>query len=83
MDYEVPDVPGFREYWGRQVYYCPFCHGWDATAVEPETVAELRTEGGTVRALALNDGSDEGLIAASLWCVSCCSGAALRRRTQR
>jgi thioredoxin reductase len=29
MEYEVPDVPGFRELWGRDVFHCPFCHGWD------------------------------------------------------
>lgn len=29
MDYEVPDVPGFREHWGRAVLHCPFCHGWE------------------------------------------------------
>jgi thioredoxin reductase len=29
MDYEVPDVPGFREHWGRAVFHCPFCHGWE------------------------------------------------------
>src|SRR5215204_75238 len=27
MDYQVPDVPGFREHWGRAVFHCPFCHG--------------------------------------------------------
>jgi thioredoxin reductase len=29
MDYEVPDVPGFNEHWGRGVFHCPFCHGWE------------------------------------------------------
>jgi len=29
MDYEVPDVPGFREHWGAAVFHCPFCHGWE------------------------------------------------------
>ena len=29
MDYEVPDVPGFREHWGGGVFHCPFCHGWE------------------------------------------------------
>jgi thioredoxin reductase len=29
MDYEVPEVPGFREHWGRAVFHCPFCHGWE------------------------------------------------------
>jgi thioredoxin reductase len=29
MEYEVPDVPGFREHWGGAVFHCPFCHGWE------------------------------------------------------
>jgi thioredoxin reductase len=29
MDYEVPDIPGFREHWGNAVFHCPFCHGWE------------------------------------------------------
>jgi thioredoxin reductase (NADPH) len=26
---ELPDVPGVRELWGRDVLHCPFCHGWE------------------------------------------------------
>jgi thioredoxin reductase len=26
---ELPDVPGVRELWGRDVVHCPFCHGWE------------------------------------------------------
>ena len=26
---ELPDVPGLRERWGRDVVHCPFCHGWE------------------------------------------------------
>jgi thioredoxin reductase len=29
MDYDVPDIPEFREHWGRAVFHCPFCHGWE------------------------------------------------------
>ncbi|WP_440900599.1 NAD(P)/FAD-dependent oxidoreductase [Actinosynnema sp.] len=25
----LPDVPGLRERWGRDVLHCPFCHGWE------------------------------------------------------
>jgi thioredoxin reductase len=50
MDYEVPDVPGFREHWGRAVFHCPFCHGWEVrdrplvvygSGEKAEEVAEL------------------------------------------
>jgi len=26
---DVPDVPGARERWGRDVLHCPYCHGWE------------------------------------------------------
>ena len=26
---ELPDVPGVREFWGRSVLHCPYCHGWE------------------------------------------------------
>ena len=26
---ELPETPGFRELWGRGVYHCPYCHGWE------------------------------------------------------
>lgn len=25
----LPDVPGLRERWGRDVVHCPYCHGWE------------------------------------------------------
>lgn len=26
---ELPDVPGVRERWGRDLLHCPYCHGYD------------------------------------------------------
>jgi thioredoxin reductase len=26
---ELPNVPGVRELWGRDVLHCPYCHGWE------------------------------------------------------
>jgi thioredoxin reductase len=26
---ELPDVPGLRERWSRDVLHCPYCHGWE------------------------------------------------------
>jgi thioredoxin reductase len=26
---DLPDVPGLRERWGRDVLHCPYCHGWE------------------------------------------------------
>jgi thioredoxin reductase len=35
---ELPDVPGIRERWGRDVIHCPYCHGWE---VRDQAVAVL------------------------------------------
>ncbi|WNG85689.1 NAD(P)/FAD-dependent oxidoreductase [Mycobacterium sp. ITM-2016-00317] len=29
MRYEFASVPGIAELWGRSVFHCPFCHGWE------------------------------------------------------
>ena len=26
---ELPDIEGFRELWGRSIFACPYCHGWE------------------------------------------------------
>ncbi|MFG1938465.1 NAD(P)/FAD-dependent oxidoreductase [Micromonospora tulbaghiae] len=26
---ELPEMPGLRERWGRDVVHCPYCHGWE------------------------------------------------------
>ena len=26
---ELPEVPGVRQRWGRDVLHCPYCHGWE------------------------------------------------------
>jgi thioredoxin reductase len=26
---ELPDIPGLRERWGRDVVHCPYCFGWE------------------------------------------------------
>ena len=28
-EYRIPDLPGVAERWGRSVFHCPFCHGWE------------------------------------------------------
>jgi thioredoxin reductase len=101
MEYEVPDVPGFREHWGGAVFHCPFCHGWevrdrplvvygrgevadqqaallrgwtdDVTVVDPDDVAGLRVEDGTLRAVVGPGGSE-------VPCAAVLVQAPLRRR---
>jgi len=26
---ELPDVPGIRQRWGKDLLHCPYCHGWE------------------------------------------------------
>jgi thioredoxin reductase len=26
---ELPAIPGFTEFWGRGVFHCPYCQGWE------------------------------------------------------
>ena len=43
---DLPDVPGLRERWGRDVLHCPYCHGYE---VRDQPLGVL---GGTPEALA-------------------------------
>ena len=29
---ELPALPGYRELWGRSIFQCPYCHGWEVRA---------------------------------------------------
>ncbi|MDQ1721176.1 MAG: hypothetical protein QOI26_910 [Pseudonocardiales bacterium] len=37
---ELPEVPGLRQRWGRDVLHCPYCHGWE---VRDQAVGILAT----------------------------------------
>ena len=26
---ELPDIEGFRAFWGSSIFHCPYCHGWE------------------------------------------------------
>lgn len=34
-----PNAPGFKELWGKAVFHCPFCHGYEARGQSLGTVA--------------------------------------------
>ncbi len=56
MDYRYPELPGASERWGRSVFHCPFCHGWE---VRGKDLAVLGNDEGAVhRALLLTSWSD-------------------------
>jgi thioredoxin reductase len=57
MDYRPPHVPGVAERWGRSVFHCPFCHGWE---VRDGALGVLDSgESGEHRALLLRSWSDD------------------------
>lgn len=35
----LPGAPGFKELWGKAVFHCPFCHGYEARGLALGTVA--------------------------------------------
>ena len=57
MDYRMPDLPGVAERWGRSVFHCPFCHGWEHRD-EPLAVLDGGVHGPR-RALLLRVWSDD------------------------
>ncbi len=36
---QLPAVPGLRERWGRSVFHCPYCHGFEVRALKLGLVA--------------------------------------------
>ncbi len=57
MDYRFPDLPGIAQRWGRSVFHCPFCHGWEVRD-EPLGVLD-RGASGVRRALLLRAWSED------------------------
>ena len=49
MRYDYPDIPGLAPLWGRSVFHCPFCHGWEvrdqplAVLAQGERAAHMAT----------------------------------------
>jgi thioredoxin reductase len=43
---ELPDIPGVRERWGRDLLHCPYCHGWE---VRDQPIGVLGTAPGAVQ----------------------------------
>jgi thioredoxin reductase len=43
---ELPDIPGVRERWGRDLLHCPYCHGWE---VRDQPIGVLGTLPGSVQ----------------------------------
>lgn len=57
MEYRYRALPGIEERWGRSVFHCPFCHGWEHRD-EPLGVLDAGSAGAH-RALLLRGWSDD------------------------
>ena len=57
MEYRLPALAGVSERWGRSVFHCPFCHGWEVRD-RPLGVLD-RGAAGVQRALLLRVWSDD------------------------
>lgn len=54
---ELPEIPGARERWGRDLLHCPYCHGWE---VRDTPIGVLGTLAGSVQhALLVRQWSDD------------------------
>ncbi|MGS0687778.1 NAD(P)/FAD-dependent oxidoreductase [Nakamurella sp. GG22] len=54
---ELPDIPGVRERWGRDLLHCPYCHGWE---VRDQPIGVLGSHPGSVQhALLVRQWSDD------------------------
>jgi thioredoxin reductase len=57
MEYRPPPLPGLAGLWGKSVFHCPFCHGWE---VRDQPLAVLaRDELAVHKALLLRGWSDD------------------------
>ena len=53
----LPDIPGVRERWGRDLLHCPYCHGWE---VRDQPLGVLGTNPAAVEhALLIRQWSDD------------------------
>jgi thioredoxin reductase len=75
---ELPDIPGVRERWGRDLLHCPYCHGWE---VRDRPIGMLGTQPGSVdHAHLLRQWSDDVVFFAHTHTVTAGERAALDAR---
>lgn len=60
MQYCPPDLPGLTALWGKSVFQCPFCHGWE---MRDKRLAALATGGDAVHAALMLRGWSDDVVA--------------------
>ena len=74
---ELPDIPGVRERWGRDLLHCPYCHGWE---VRDQPLGVLGTHPGSVQhALLVRQWSDDVVFFAHTYDLTAAERVAARR----
>ena len=75
---ELPDIPGVRERWGRDLLHCPYCHGWE---VRDEPLGVLGTVPGSVQhAQLVRQWSDDVVFFAHTYDLTATEAAELEAR---
>jgi thioredoxin reductase len=75
---ELPDIPGAKERWGRDLLHCPYCHGWE---VRDQPIGVLGTTPGSIdHAHLLRQWSDDVIFFAHTDPVGAHERALLSRR---
>ena len=74
---ELPDIPGVRERWGRDLLHCPYCHGWE---VRDQPLGVLGTGPGSVHhAQLVRQWSDDVVFFAHTYDLTASRARAARR----
>ena len=75
---ELPDIPGVRQRWGRDLLHCPYCHGWE---VRDQPLGVLGTQPGSVQhALLVRQWSDDVIFFAHTYDLTSTERRQLRAR---
>ena len=74
----LPDLPGVRERWGRDLHHCPYCHGWE---VHDRPIGVLGTHlAATAHAQLVRQWSDDAIFFPHVLAVDDSDRAAMRAR---
>jgi len=78
---DLPELPGVRERWGRDLLHCPYCHGWE---VRDQQLGVLGTHPGAVmHAQLVRQWSDDVVFFPHTLAVSAAERAELEARSIR
>jgi thioredoxin reductase len=62
MQYCPPDLPGLGALWGKSVFQCPFCHGWE---LRDKRLAALASGGEAIHAALMMRGWSDDVVVLS------------------